>query len=331
MSKWWLLLLMMGVGLSNAFAQRITREQYIERYKDIAIAKMHEHGIPASITLAQGMLESDNGNSKLVREGNNHFGIKCHNWQGKKMYHDDDRKNDCFRKYNSDTESFEDHSAYLKAQPRYRELFQLKPDDYKGWAHGLKRAGYATNPKYAQLLITIIEDNDLHRFDSGRPIGTKRLPDALPVRADILVNNHVRYVVAKPGETYISIAKSNGVRPSELRKFNEVDPDYNSPFTGGEKVYLQPKRRKAAPDNQWVEADGVRSLHNYSQEYAIKVARLAQLNNISINDLPKAGTRLYLRKRNPAPAAKSDSKPGNSLPANETPSEGAEMQFEFSL
>lgn len=327
----WFVMMLIGAWFSNILAQRITREQYIEKYKDIAIAKMHEHGIPASITLAQGMLESDNGNSKLVREGNNHFGIKCHNWQGKKMYHDDDRKNDCFRKYASDRESFEDHSVYLKAQPRYRELFQLQPDDYKGWAHGLKRTGYATNPQYAQLLIKIIEDNDLHRFDTGQSAGSKRLTAVIPSKIDLLVNNHVRYVIAQPGETYTIIANNVGVRPSELRRYNEVDPGCNHTFSGGEKVYLQPKRRKAAPGNNWVEADGVRNLHSYSQEYAIKVERLAQMNFMTIHDIPKAGTRLSLRKRNPAPSAKSGSQPVNTLPVDDTPAGGTELQFEFSF
>src|SRR5690554_5416321 len=146
-------------------AKRISRAEYISMYKDDAIREMHRSGVPASITLAQGILESGDGNSALARKANNHFGIKCHgDWKGKTYYQDDDEKDECFRKYKSVLESFRDHSEFLK-KPRYAFLFELKPTDYKGWAKGLKKAGYATNPRYPQLLIKIIEENNLHQYD----------------------------------------------------------------------------------------------------------------------------------------------------------------------
>lgn len=152
---------------ANVFAQNLTREQYIEKYKGTAIRQMNQYGIPASIILAQGCLESGNGNSRLAVKANNHFGIKCHNWTGKRIYHDDDKRGECFRKYNSADDSFKDHSEFLRNGKRYQSLFDLKRTDYKAWAHGLKAAGYATNPKYATLLIDIIEKYSLYKYDSN--------------------------------------------------------------------------------------------------------------------------------------------------------------------
>lgn len=154
--------------VNPAIAQEITREQYINTYKDIAIRQMKLYGIPASIILAQGCLESGNGNSRLAVKGNNHFGIKCHNtWKGRRIYHNDDEKGECFRRYTQAEDSFKDHSEFLRNGKRYQSLFDLSKTDYKAWAHGLKAAGYATNPKYAQLLIDIIERDQLYRYDTN--------------------------------------------------------------------------------------------------------------------------------------------------------------------
>ncbi len=152
-----------------AYSQRITREQYIGMYKDIAVRQMNLYGIPASIIMAQACLESNNGNSELARNANNHFGIKGHNgWNGRVYLHDDETKNEKFRAYKTVEESFKDHSEFLKSGKRYAFLFSYDRTDYVSWAHGLKQAGYATNPKYAQLLIKVIEDNGLHRLDLVR-------------------------------------------------------------------------------------------------------------------------------------------------------------------
>lgn len=164
------LFFMAAMLLLVAFAadgQNLTRQQYINKYKDIAIRQMHKHKIPASIILAQACLESGDGNSTLARKANNHFGIKCHNgWKGKAFKHDDDAKGECFRKYNDPVDSYTDHSYFLISGDRYNSLFDLPENDYKAWAHGLKAAGYATNPKYAKLLIDIIEEYKLYQYDT---------------------------------------------------------------------------------------------------------------------------------------------------------------------
>ena len=163
------LVLQLSAFALMAQTQNKTYLEYIEKYKNVAITEMQNYGIPASITMAQGLLESGAGRSQLTRESNNHFGIKCQkSWTGEKVYHDDDAKHECFRKYNSALESYEDHSQFLRKNPRYASLFQLSKTDYKGWAHGLKQAGYATNPKYAQLLIGLIETYNLQELDKGK-------------------------------------------------------------------------------------------------------------------------------------------------------------------
>jgi hypothetical protein len=159
-----LLILFLFLG-QYLFSQNISRGEYIERYKGEAIIQMKKYNIPASITLAQAILESADGNSELAKKSNNHFGIKCHsNWGGEKAFHDDDESDECFRAYKNVEESFEDHSKFLLKE-RYSDLFKLNIDDYKSWAKGLKKAGYATNPAYAKQLIRIIEDNNLSQFD----------------------------------------------------------------------------------------------------------------------------------------------------------------------
>ena len=160
-----LLILLMQFPLHGQGKKSMTREDYIKTYSDLAMKEMARVGIPASITLAQGCLESGNGNSTLATRGNNHFGIKCHDWTGKKIYHDDDSRNECFRSYDSPYESYMDHSQFLTTRDRYASLFELKPHDYRGWARGLKSAGYATANNYATLLIKIIEENELYRYD----------------------------------------------------------------------------------------------------------------------------------------------------------------------
>lgn len=160
------LLLFVSLSLSAQIKVNQTTQNYIDQYQNIAIKEMEKFGIPASITMAQGILESGSGKSELSISSNNHFGIKCHkSWSGEKVYHDDDAKQECFRKYNTVEESYEDHSLFLKNGQRYAFLFKLSRTDYKGWAHGLKKAGYATNPQYAYRLIDLIEAYDLHKLD----------------------------------------------------------------------------------------------------------------------------------------------------------------------
>lgn len=158
----------MGGAVSAQEQVKLTRKEYIDKYAPLAVEQQALYGIPASITLAQGLLESGNGNSRLAREGNNHFGIKCGgSWDGPSLRHDDDAPQECFRSYDSVEESYIDHSLFLSERERYKGLFTLDPKDYKGWAHGLKAAGYATNPVYAELLIKIIEEHQLYRYDNA--------------------------------------------------------------------------------------------------------------------------------------------------------------------
>ncbi|TJY31837.1 glucosaminidase domain-containing protein [Pontimicrobium aquaticum] len=188
-------------------------DDYISVYKDIAVAEMKQYGIPASITLAQGILESGSGRGRLAVKANNHFGIKCHDWKGAKIYHDDDRAQECFRKYKDANKSFRDHSEFLANRKRYAKLFQLDKDDYKGWARELRRAGYATDRKYPQKLISLIERYQLYKFDdkSSRRV-TKRNQEHIIVAT---------YTVVK-GDTLYSISKKHNLTVKELQILNDL-------------------------------------------------------------------------------------------------------------
>ncbi len=161
---------------AELFTKRISIDEYIKSYEKVAVSEMGRTGIPASITLAQGILESEYGNSRLAVEGNNHFGIKCHGWTGEEIYADDDAPNECFRKYPSALDSYHDHSAFLTTRGRYSFLFDLSSTDYKGWAKGLKKAGYATNPAYADILIDLIDRYDLFKYDTGDVVAYNPTP-----------------------------------------------------------------------------------------------------------------------------------------------------------
>lgn len=281
--------------------KRLSREQYITMYKDIAIREMKRSGIPASITLAQGILESGDGNSTLARKANNHFGIKCHNdWKGKKVYHDDDAKNECFRKYRNADESFVDHSDFLMYRSRYRFLFDLDPADYKGWARGLKKAGYATSPTYARKLIRIIEENQLYKYDD-HDLMVKNQPrietgQALESKQrKIYENNRIKYVIAKPGDSFWSLAEELGKFPGELAKYNEKGTTDH--LKEGEPVYLQPKRNKAAHGIEYHTVKEGETMYLISQKYGIKLHKLYQKNQMEEEMEPKPGQKLWLRKK----------------------------------
>ncbi|MGV6846227.1 MAG: glucosaminidase domain-containing protein [Lutibacter sp.] len=190
---------------------KMATEVYISTYKDIAMEEMRVYKIPASITLAQGILESSSGNSLLTLKSNNHFGIKCHdNWFGGRVYYDDDHKGECFRVYKDPNNSFKDHSKFLAHRKRYAKLFKLRKDDYVGWAKGLSKAGYATDRRYPAKLIALIEKYDLSRFDE-QVLGKKSKTE----------NNINDYVVVK-GDTLYSIAKRFGLSVSELKIINNL-------------------------------------------------------------------------------------------------------------
>ena len=206
---------------SNAIPIKIlsTKEKieiYIDQYSSIAKDEMKAHKIPASIILAQGILESGMGYSRLAKEGNNHFGIKCHkDWSGEKIYHDDDEKGECFRVYKNVASSFRDHSLFLKNRQRYSPLFKMKLSNYKGWAKGLKKAGYATDPGYAEKLISLVERFELMRFDSK--IFKRQIEKYTPNK---LSPNFIHKV--KKGDTLYSVSKQYGVAIENLVKFNDI-------------------------------------------------------------------------------------------------------------
>lgn len=298
---------------------------YINRYKDAAIYEMKRTGIPASITLAQGMLESDYGRSRLAREGNNHFGIKCHNWDGDKIYHDDNLKNDCFRKYNNVQESFHDHSEFIRAGSRYKFLFDYAPGDYKSWAYGLKKAGYATNPDYPGLLIRKIEQYNLDAFDREYSAERKSPPQTITKKAEsinvsditadndlaaspgnetimartprIMENNRIQYIIVKDGDTREKMEKEFGLLKWELPKYNELRNDFIP--VPGQVLYLQPKRDKAGQGNTYYTVAKGDTMYLISQKFGVKLKRLYEMNRMREGVEPGPGSKIWLRSMKP--------------------------------
>ena len=273
-------------------------EDYINRYKDIAIEQMMKHHIPASITLAQGLLESGAGKSLLTVSSNNHFGIKCHNeWTGRRFYKDDDIKDDCFRVYDNARESFEDHSKFL-LRPRYQSLFSLKTTDYKGWARGLKACGYATNPQYADKLIGLIELYGLYEYDYAKKydkfIATHSGANTSGHYANhrIYYRNKNYYLVANGGETFKSLAEEVGVSYRKLAKYNERDK--KDVLSKGDIVYMEKKRSKAEKmyKNQPHVVRANESLYDIAQLYGIRLKYLYKKNGLPLDYVPRPGDRL---------------------------------------
>lgn len=287
---------------------RYSRAEYIAMWKDVAVQQMRDHGIPASITLAQAILESGDGNSMLARQGNNHFGIKCHGWTGKKVYHDDDARNECFRKYRNASESFADHSEFLK-RPRYAFLFDYEVTDYKSWAKGLKKAGYATNPRYPDLLIRLIEENNLAAYDAEaagsmpaertarRRKSTSEKSDDITVTlgrssAYKLSDNNIKYTVTTAEETPRSLAEKLNMGPWQVRRYNDLDK--GEKIAAGSRVYMQPKRRKAAKTKSHIARDG-ETLRDISQMYGVKMRLLRKRSGFDRGYQVKPGDKVILK------------------------------------
>jgi len=308
----------------------ISRNEYISAWTDEAIYQMVIHKIPASITLAQGILESGDGNSRLAKEGNNHFGIKCHNdWTGAKIFEDDDAKGECFRKYKNAHESYEDHSLFLTQRKRYEALFNLETEDFKGWAKGLKTCGYATNPKYPELLIGIIEQFNLHQYDvegknhikkktvpprgegyksvspdKTRTVETKEKPTSKrskEERTTLNINNNrsvelsankIKFVVAKKGDSPQTIADDLEMNVWQIRRYNDLTADES--IKEGQAVYTQPKK-KHAKEISHVAKKGD-TPWSISQQYGIKLKLLCKWNQIEKSTDMTPGKRLDLRK-----------------------------------
>ena len=297
--------------LNGAYAQT-SQQEYINQYQELAKRQMEKFGMPASIILAQGVLESGSGNSRLAVKANNHFGIKCHSsWNGPRIYHDDDAKNECFRKYRNSEKSYQDHSEFLRGARRYAFLFDLNPTDYKGWARGLRKAGYATDPKYPQKLIRIIEENKLYQLDKGISIaissptqGMGELVDPGNISIDIFnqrkifKRNRIKYIVVNKEDTYKSLTKAFELMPWQLAKYNEISK--NTKLKEGQELYIQPKRRKAEPNHPVHVVEEGETMYSISQLYGIKLKHLYRRNRVGSSYEPTEGEKVYLRGRKPS-------------------------------
>jgi LysM repeat protein len=315
---------------NTSISQAQSVSDYVNLYKDLAISEMKRTGIPASITLAQGIIESDCGRSELATLGNNHFGIKCHNdWTGSTIKHNDNSRNECFRKYPRAEESFYDHSDFLKSGSRYSFLFNISATDYKAWAYGLKKAGYATNPDYANMLIRTIEGNNLSSFDqvtnfSGPPvvdtvIQTAVVPAAAansgetikksqqpPVNTGsvvakvprVMVNNNIRYIIVRDGDTMEKIENEYQLLKWELARYNEIKSDFS--LVPGQILYLEPKKDKAEEGKEFYNATNGDTMYEISQQFGVKLKKLYQMNRMALGTEPEAGRKIWLRNIKPA-------------------------------
>ena len=320
---------MLFVACTGLSAQNLTPEQYIEKYKDFAIREMKRMGVPASITLAQGLHESEFGNSVLVKKSNNHFGIKCKSsWSGGGVSHDDDAPGECFRTYKSAEESYRDHSNYLRGNQRYGFLFELNPADYKGWAYGLKKAGYATNPKYPVILIQTIEKynlqqysllaiNDMPKYDKSQFEDDKEVPfvyneeeespsyaknvsnkDIVPAEgADfdrIGYINQIKCVMAKKGTSLLAIATRQRIDLKKLMEYNDFTED--GLLSKDQPVFLQRKAIQGST-GVYVCKKG-ETLLDAAQQNGIQAEYLARYNGITKNTVISEGATLYLQPAN---------------------------------
>ena len=299
-----------GIFLSFAFVfatngqRNATHDKYINTYSQMAVQQEKKYNIPASITLAQALLESGAGTSFLASTANNHFGIKCHEWNGARAYKDAEILNECFRKYNSVADSYEDHSLFLKERPRYARLFALKKTDYKGWAKGLQDCGYATDKGYANKLIDIIERYQLYKFDTDKIQVTKKVvtqtkPAAPPTNMPTIYKRDIHktygliYVVARQDDTLSQIAYELGFKVKNLAKYNDIPVNY--PLQAGDIIYLEKKKTKADQPNFYHEVKVGESMHSISQRYGIQIKSLYKINKKNVNFVPVEGDMLKLR------------------------------------
>lgn len=298
-----------AAGQPNDYQKKV--RDYINRYKSAAINEMKLFRIPASITLAQGIVETAAGTSALAREANNHFGIKCHkDWKGMTYIQDDDTKDECFRKYADPLESYRDHSHFLTRRERYASLFKLSPTDYKGWARGLKSAGYATNPKYPEMLIRVIETHELFLLD--RITASAGIPDTLvvtesvlgqetihgfkllsrhPAGRDIFLNNRRKLIIAMSDDNIYQIARDFNLSVEKLLTHNDLA--FATSLKPGQIVYLEKKRRKASV-KEHVFREGER-LYDIVQQYGIQLNMIYKRNDFGRRPEPVPGMVLKLR------------------------------------
>lgn len=293
-----------------SYSQRLTRAEYIRKYQLLAISEMNRSGIPASVKMAQACLESADGNSEMARKANNHFGIKCKsNWTGARSYHDDDEKNECFRKYKRVEDSFIDHTNFLMGNPRYASLFGLETTDFAGWARGLKKAGYATDPRYAEKVIEIIELNQLWRLDHkmtrdemaqvekmrrGENFNKQIFINPYSTR-EITLHNGLRSAITRQGDNFELLAQEFGLKEWEIRKFNDYPEGYEP--LAGEILYLQNKKPRAQGMYELHRVAEGESMHYISQYYGVRMKALYRLNKLKYGEVIPVGTLLNLQKK----------------------------------
>ena len=289
-----------------AWGQRTNQAywSYIDKYKDWAIEQMNQYHIPASITLAQGLLESNAGRSRLATQANNHFGIKVGgSWTGPYIVQSDDAPNDRFRKYKSARDSYIDHSKFLQGK-RYEGLFRLSITDYKSWARGLKTAGYATNPAYADALIRVIEMYDLNQFDTGKYRSSKKVVSTATVESTddffarhiIYRRNKIDFIIVEVGDDMATISKKTGISLRKLYKYNDLPRDYAP--TAGDLIYLQKKRKCASREfrkNPIHIVEVNQSLFDIAQLYGIRLESLCKLNKWDEPHAVQVGEILRIR------------------------------------
>ncbi|MEN9312227.1 MAG: hypothetical protein RIT42_333 [Bacteroidota bacterium] len=278
----------------------MSTRQYIDSFKFVAMQEMRAHGVPASITLGQGVLESASGNSKLAKNCNNHFGIKCRsNWTGKFCLADDDAKDECFRGYETAFDSYRDHSLFLKGGKRYFLLFELSATDYKGWANGLREAGYATNPNYGNILIGVIEKYRLSQYDSMVVFGEDFYSPGVATNTAPVEVNGIQAIMAKPGETPEQVAARYNMSTWQIYKYNDISKgDMLSP---GEIIYLKPKRRRSFENNHTVKNG--ETMREISQKYGVKVKHLYKLNRLEPGLEVRPGEVINLKEKRDVPPA----------------------------
>lgn len=309
------LTILIGMYSLCAHSQNQTKAQYIEKWAPTAMANMKKYHIPASIILAQGILESQWGNSELARRSNNHFGIKCHkDWKGKRVYHDDDAKGECFRHYNDAAESFEDHALFLHKNSRYHFLFELDVDDYEEWAYGLKKAGYATDPGYPKKLIRIIEENKLYEFDRGvdvdEYVAENNTQDnnssnetqtegkgSKPGMRKIQNKNWTDYVVVKEGDKIEKLNEELELLSWEIYFYNDIEE--GTELKPGQILYLQPKPWKSERKYKYHTAKEGETMWDIAQEYAVDLGWLLWRNRMEEGQKPATGQKIHLRRRIP--------------------------------
>lgn len=299
--KYIFLFSLFATGLS---AQKtMTPIEYIDSFKDDAIKEMYLHKVPACITLAQGMLESGNGNSLLSRNANNHFGIKCHKeWGGETYIMDDDSTDECFRKYDNVLDSYSDHSMFLFSRSRYKSLFELPLNDYKGWCYGLKNAGYATDPKYAQRLIELIERYKLQDLNVIENTPKQPLQLQQTLKSDMAIRevyrfNHIRFIIARDNDSFYKIAHDFNLELDQILEYNDLTKADKLSY--GQKIYIEKKRRKALEPYHVVQKN--ETLKSISQLHGIRLNILCKKNKLKPDDKLKVGDVLYLRQKKNLP------------------------------